>query len=94
MKAIITIMPKRERLHSESEALRQQLRGLGFEEVQGLRLGRHLEIDLTGAQGDVRELVAAMCEELLVNEMTEEVSFVIDADSHRQVAAHSEGAGG
>ena len=56
------------------QAVRQGLEDLGYDEVLDVRVGKFLELDLTGASdADARARVAEMCARLLVNGVVEDV---------------------
>ena len=57
--------------------VRDGLRRLGFDDVHGVRMGKHIEIELD-AQSDAqcRELVASMCEKLLRNPVIEDARII------------------
>ena len=73
MKARVVVTLKRSVLDPQGLAVGRALASLGFAEVQGVRLGKVIELDL--AETDpvrARERLAAMCEKLLANTVIEE----------------------
>ena len=53
--------------------VRDGLRRLGYDGVHGVRVGKHIEIELDAAsESACREVVAAMCDKLLRNPVIEE----------------------
>ena len=57
--------------------VRDGLRRLGFEGVHGVRVGKHLEIELdASSEAECRDAVAAMCEKLLRNPVIEDARIV------------------
>jgi len=56
--------------------VRDGLRRLGFDGVHGVRVGKHLEIELDAdSDSACRDLVSAMCERLLRNPVIEDYSI-------------------
>ena len=97
MKARVIVMPRREVLDPQGQAVKAGLHSLGYEEVAGVRVGRFIELDVRGSAMEARTRVKAMCDELLANEVIEDYSFTLESDSGPFPAvreAHSEGAGG
>lgn len=57
--------------------VRDGLRRLGFDGVHGVRVGKHVEIDLdASSEAECRELVAAMSEKLLRNPVIEDARII------------------
>lgn len=77
MRAKIIVLPRKEVLDPQGEAVRMGLHSLGYPEVAGVRVGRYLEVDLTGAE-DPEARVRSMCEQLLANEVIEDFSFTLE----------------
>ncbi|WP_299846595.1 phosphoribosylformylglycinamidine synthase subunit PurS [uncultured Paracoccus sp.] len=78
MKARVTIMLKDGVLDPQGEAIRHALAGLGHKGVSGVRQGKVIELDLTGADKAAAEAeVALMCEGLLANTVIEKYSVEI-----------------
>ncbi len=60
-------------LDPEGETLRQSLRRLGFHEVDGVRVGKHLQISLAEDNTErARRRAEQMCEDLLANPVIED----------------------
>lgn len=59
-------------LDPEGETIGASLRRLGFEQIQGVRVGKYLEIE-TGADDEtgMRQRVEEMCDALLANPVLE-----------------------
>ena len=57
--------------------VRDGLRRLGFDGVHGVRIGKHIEIELDAeSEAQCRELVASMCEKLLRNPVIEDARII------------------
>lgn len=77
MKARVHVTLKRGVLDPQGEAVRHALGSLGFEGVEGVRIGKVIELDLADAGADpaaVRARVGEMCEKLLANTVIESYS--------------------
>ena len=72
MKAIVTVGLKTGVLDAQGKAVATALKGLGFEGVQGARVGKVSELDLAGSDPIAAEAdVKAMCEKLIANTVIE-----------------------
>ena len=73
MKARVVVTLKKSVLDPQGQAVTRALASLGFTEVQGVRLGKVIELDLSETEpARARERVSAMCEKLLANTVIEE----------------------
>lgn len=61
-------------LDPQGRAVHHALEGLGFEGVEGVRIGRLIELDV--AEGTDHAAITAMCEKLLANTVIE--NFTIE----------------
>jgi phosphoribosylformylglycinamidine synthase len=58
--------------------IRDALRHLGFEGVQGVRAGKYLAVELeAGSRGEAEARVREMCEKLLANPVIEDYRFEV-----------------
>jgi phosphoribosylformylglycinamidine synthase PurS subunit len=80
VKARVVVTLKRSVLDPQGQAVGRALASLGFSEVQGVRLGKIIELDLDDAKdaAQARARIEAMCEKLLANTVIEEYRIVID----------------
>ncbi|RMH40833.1 MAG: phosphoribosylformylglycinamidine synthase subunit PurS [Alphaproteobacteria bacterium] len=72
MKAKVHVMLKKGVLDPQGEAVRHALGALGFSGVEGVRVGKEIELEL--AESDparAEEMVREMCEKLLANTVIE-----------------------
>ncbi|MGF7162703.1 phosphoribosylformylglycinamidine synthase [Rhodoligotrophos appendicifer] len=73
MKARITVTLKRGVLDPQGKAIERALHTLGFGEVDHVRQGKFIELELPGADAAAaRAEVEAMCERLLANTVIED----------------------
>ena len=78
MKVNIYITLKDGVLDPQGKAVEDALRGLGFEDVEGVRQGKLIELYLKDTDhNSARERVADMCEKLLANTVIENYDIEI-----------------
>jgi phosphoribosylformylglycinamidine synthase len=78
MKATVYVRLKGEVLDPQGEAVRRALGTMGFEGVQGVRVGKLIEIEL--AAGDPKaaeDKLSKMADELLANPVIEDYEIVV-----------------
>lgn len=68
----VDVMLKREILDPQGQAVERALPELGFEGVSGVRIGKHVELDVDG--GDAEAAARQVAEALLANPVIEEFS--------------------
>ncbi len=78
IKARVLVTPRREVLDPQGDAVRLGLHSMGYDEVADVRVGRYVELSLTGSRADARDRVREMCERLLANGVIEDFSFTLD----------------
>ncbi len=78
MKARVLVRLKPGILDVQGASVQRALRGLGFGEVQGLRVGKVLELELEGLSGEAaRHRVDEMCAKLLCNPIIEDYTVEV-----------------
>jgi phosphoribosylformylglycinamidine synthase len=78
MKARVHITLKPGVLDPQGRAIAHALSTLGFEEVQGIRQGKYIELDLGNADPvTARARVEAMCQQLLANTVIENYAIEV-----------------
>ena len=81
MKGIITVVLKQDILDPQGRAVMNSLQGLGYDEVQGVRIGKSIEIELNGISADEADArLRKMCESILVNPVIEDYHLEIIED--------------
>jgi phosphoribosylformylglycinamidine synthase PurS subunit len=81
-KARVFVTLKREVLDPQGEAVRRALQTLGFGDVANVRVGKLIELELSGdASRDRASELTAMCEKLLANPVVEDFSFELDKET-------------
>ena len=53
------------------------LQTLGFNEVESVRIGKLIDLELKGTDSEIETRVKEMCDKLLVNKVIEDYSFEI-----------------
>ena len=81
MKAKVHVMPKTGVLDPQGEAVKHALIGLGFDNVEAVRQGKVIEIDLAEAdEKTAQSRLADMCEKLLANTVIESYRIELEPD--------------
>lgn len=72
MKAVVHVMLKQGVLDPQGDAVRHALGALGFDDVNDVRQGKRIELDLDDGDRETAEArVREMCEKLLANTVIE-----------------------
>ncbi len=67
-------------LDPQGKAIEHALKSLGYDQLQGVRLGKYLEVKLAaGSQDKARQQLDEMCRKLLANPSIEDYRFEITA---------------
>jgi phosphoribosylformylglycinamidine synthase len=72
MKVKVIVMPKAAVLDPQGNAVRDAMRHLGMPEVRGVRIGKYMEIDIKGQNGDLESRLHRLCRDLLSNPVIED----------------------
>lgn len=65
-------------LDPQGSAVMGSLHNMGYDEVQDVRIGKFLELQLTDADRDVDTAVKEMCEKLLTNTVIEDYRYEVE----------------
>ena len=79
MKAKVTVMPKRNILDPQGEAVRDAMRQHGAQGVDSVRIGKVIEIDAGEGAELGEERLHALCRELLSNPVIEDYELVVES---------------
>jgi phosphoribosylformylglycinamidine synthase subunit PurS len=80
MKAVVHVFLKPGVLDVQGKAVENALHGLGWRDVDGVRVGRVITFDLpAGDRSAAEAAVKAMCDKLLANPVIESYRVDIDA---------------
>jgi phosphoribosylformylglycinamidine synthase len=72
MKAKVIVMPKAAVLDPQGNAVRDAMRHLGMPEVRSVKIGKYMEIDVEGQNGDLESRLHRLCRDLLSNPVIED----------------------
>ncbi len=72
MKVKVVVMPKATVLDPQGNAVRDAMRHLGMPEVRSVRIGKYMEIDVDGKNGEVESRLHGLCRDLLSNPVIED----------------------
>lgn len=72
VKAKVIVMPKAAVLDPQGNAVRDAMRHLGMPEVRSVRVGKYMEIDVDGQNGDIETRLRGLCRDLLSNPVIED----------------------
>lgn len=76
--AEIDVMPLKEILDPQGKAVKLGLRNLGITQVEDVRIGRHITLDLEAAdENTAQQLVETACKKLLANLIMEGYTYKI-----------------
>jgi phosphoribosylformylglycinamidine synthase subunit PurS len=79
MKAKIVITPKKAVLDPQGKTVQNALAHIGYTEVSSVRMGKYLEIELTGADRETaRKQIDDACHRILSNPVIEDYRFEIE----------------
>ncbi len=76
MKVIVT--PKAAVLDPQGAAVRNAMQHLGMPEVQSVRIGKYLELEVEGEGAEVEERLHQLCRDLLSNPVIEDYQLQPD----------------
>jgi phosphoribosylformylglycinamidine synthase PurS subunit len=72
MKFKVIVTPKKAVLDPQGNAVRDAMRHLDMPQVQSVRVGKYMEIDVNGEDVDLEKRLHALCRDLLSNPMIED----------------------
>lgn len=78
-RALIDVMPRPGIADPQGQTVERSLPALGWENVSGVRVGKHLELMVEGPSIDaVRHQVEEMCRRFLTNPVIESYEFSLE----------------
>ena len=78
MVAKVYVTPKKAILDPQGKAITNSLHSLHYDEVADVRMGKYLELRLTGlSRGQAEQRVEEMCRRLLANSVIEDFRFEV-----------------
>src|SRR5213075_1976208 len=76
MKAKVIVMPKAAVLDPQGNSVRDAMRHLGMPEVRSVRIGKYMEIDIEGQDGELESRLHQLCRDLLSNPVIEDYELL------------------
>lgn len=74
----VFVTPKRGILDPQGRAVEHSLKSLGFDQVDGVRIGKYIELKVGAASdAEARKIVTRMCDQLLANTVIEDYRFEV-----------------
>lgn len=76
--AHINVMPLKELLDPQGKAVSNSLHNLGLTNVQGVRVGKHITLQVeAGTKADAEKMAEDACRKLLANQVMEGFEFTV-----------------
>jgi phosphoribosylformylglycinamidine synthase len=76
MNAKVIVMPKTAVLDPQGNAVRDAMRHLGMPEVRSVRIGKYMEIEIEGQDGEIESRLHQLCRDLLSNPVIEDYELL------------------
>jgi phosphoribosylformylglycinamidine synthase PurS subunit len=92
VKAKIIVMPKAAVLDPQGNAVRDAMQHLGMPEVRSVRIGKYMEIDIDGQNGDLEKRLRDLCHDLLSNPVIEDYELENVAVRDQEKTHNAQGA--
>jgi len=74
----VRVMPRASLLDPQGQAVERALHALGFADVERVRVGKHLVLEVKATtREEALERARAMCERLLANPVTEDYDLLV-----------------
>jgi phosphoribosylformylglycinamidine synthase subunit PurS len=83
----VIVKPKEAVLDPQGNAVRDAMRHLGMPEVQSVRIGKYMEINLDGKDVGLEKRLRGLCRDLLSNPVIEDYELQKSAASAKASAA-------
>ena len=65
-------------LDPQGTAVQKILNSMNYHEVEGVRVGKYMELSLEKSDRDIDEAIRSMCERLLVNTVIEDYRYEVE----------------
>jgi phosphoribosylformylglycinamidine synthase PurS subunit len=76
MNAKVIVMPKAAVLDPQGNAVRDAMQHLGMPEVRNVRIGKYMEIEIEGQDGQLESRLHQLCRDLLSNPIIEDYELL------------------
>ena len=78
MKVKIIVMPKKTVLDPQGKTVRHALESMGFTGIKDVRIGKFIEVELTGrSKAALKKKIDEACHKLLSNPVIEDYTFTL-----------------
>ena len=84
MKVKVLVMPKAAVLDPQGNAVRDAMRHLGMPEVRSVRIGKYMEIEVDGENGELESRLHGLCRDLLSNPVIEDYELQKEKPAKRK----------
>jgi len=84
MNAKVIVMPKAAVLDPQGNAVRDAMRHLGMPEVRSVRIGKYMEIEIEGQDGELEARLHQLCRDLLSNPVIEDYELLRAESSNKE----------
>jgi phosphoribosylformylglycinamidine synthase len=84
MNAKVIVMPKAAVLDPQGNAVRDAMRHLGMPEVRSVRIGKYMEIEIEGQNGELESRLHQLCRDLLSNPVIEDFELLKDESANNR----------
>ena len=85
MNTRVIVMPKAAVLDPQGNAVRDAIRHLGMPEVRSVRIGKYMEIEIEGQNGELESRLHQLCRDLLSNPVIEDYELLKDESGNNKV---------
>src|SRR6476620_11062808 len=84
MNAKVIVMPKAAVLDPQGNAVRDAMRHLGMPEVRSVRIGKYMEIEIEGQNGELESRLHQLCRDLLSNPVIEDYELLRSESENKE----------
>jgi len=84
MNAKVIVMPKAAVLDPQGNAVRDAMRHLGMPEVRSVRIGKYMEIEIEGQDGELESRLHQLCRDLLSNPVIEDYELLSSESENKE----------
>lgn len=78
MKAKIIVTPKKAVVDPQGKTVKSALEHMGYQGIGGVRVGKYLEVDLSGDAETARKQIDEACRKILSNPVIEDYRFELE----------------
>ena len=84
MNAKVIVMPKAAVLDPQGNAVRDAMQHLGMPEVRSVRIGKYMEIEVEGQNGELESRLHQLCRDLLSNPVIEDYELLKNGSANNK----------